>query len=226
MKQGDFTGDARSCTLIDGTRREFPLAQVNVGTPFFTGKLLALVMENPLSDVILGNILGARVPDNPEEQKQERSAVETRSQKADKGKLKPLLVPARRAGIDAFPAEIQKAQQDDPSLAKLLEVAMSDGKEEVRGGEAKLELRKGLLFRISTSAKTGKETTQLVVPVQFRETVMSVGHESLFAVHLGTTKTADRVLGSFYWPEVMADVKRFCASCETCQFAREHLENG
>ncbi|KAL8582542.1 hypothetical protein ACOMHN_046263 [Nucella lapillus] len=68
-----------------------------------------------------------------------------------------------------------------------------------------------------TKTKTGKVTSQLVVPVCFRETVMSVGHESLMAGHLGISKTADRVLSSFHWPGAMADLKRYCASCDACQ---------
>ena len=34
---------------------------------------------------------------------------------------------------------------------------------------------------------------------------------------MGVQKTADRILHSFYWPGVMADVKRWCKSCDICQ---------
>ncbi|KAL8576640.1 hypothetical protein ACOMHN_025115 [Nucella lapillus] len=37
------------------------------------------------------------------------------------------------------------------------------------------------------------------------------------AGHLGLTKTADRVLSSFHWPGAMADLRRYCASCDVCQ---------
>ena len=48
---------------------------------------------------------------------------------------------------------------------------------------------------------------------------MAVGHEALMSGHLGKGKTADRIMSSFYWPGAMADIKRFCASCDSCQRA-------
>ena len=56
---------SRKCNLIDGTAREFEMAEVYVRTPFFTGKLEAMIMPDPLYDVIFGNIPGARRPDDP-----------------------------------------------------------------------------------------------------------------------------------------------------------------
>ena len=46
---------------------------------------------------------------------------------------------------------------------------------------------------------------------------MSTGHEALMAGHLRKSKTAGRIMSSFFWPGAMADVKRFCASCDMCQ---------
>ncbi len=81
------------------------------------------------------------------------------------------------------------------------------------------QVNKGLLYRGFTSSKTGRATSQLVVPSKFRERVMAVGHEALMSGHLGKGKTADRITSSFYWPGAMADIKRFCASCDSCQRA-------
>ena len=46
---------------------------------------------------------------------------------------------------------------------------------------------------------------------------MSTGHEALMSGHLAVGKTADRIMSSFYWPGAMADIRRFCASCDICQ---------
>jgi len=46
---------------------------------------------------------------------------------------------------------------------------------------------------------------------------MRLAHESMMAGHLGVVKTVDRVLTDFYWPEVQADIKRFCHSCGVFQ---------
>ncbi|KAL8609650.1 hypothetical protein ACOMHN_049730 [Nucella lapillus] len=216
VKEEDLTGQVQTCTLIDGTKREFPVAELLVQTPYFSGKLSALVMESPIYDLIVGNVPGARDPGDPLLLTAETAAVQTRSHRAEKG-VKPLLVSARKAGIEASPEEVRKAQEGDPSLEKLWKLARGEKRQEVRGGKADFQVKNGLLQRMFTKTKTGKVTSQLVVPACFRETVMSVGHESLMAGHLGISKTADRVLSSFHWPGAMADLKRYCASCDACQ---------
>ncbi|KAL8605770.1 hypothetical protein ACOMHN_059335 [Nucella lapillus] len=216
VKEEDLTGQVQTCTLIDGTKREFPVAELVVQTPYFSGKLSALVMESPIYDLIVGNVPGARDPGDPLLLTAETAAVQTRSHRAEKG-VKPLLVSARKAGIEASPEEVRKAQEGDPSLEKLWKLARGEKRQEVRGREADFQVKNGLLHRMFTKTKTGKVTSQLVVPACFRETVMSVGHESLMAGHLGISKTADRVLSSFHWPGAMADLKRYCASCDACQ---------
>ncbi|KAL8620854.1 hypothetical protein ACOMHN_047025 [Nucella lapillus] len=216
VKEEDLTGQVQTCTLIDGTKREFPVAELVVQTPYLSGKLSALVMESPIYDLIVGNVPGARDPGDPLLLTAETAAVQTRSHRAEKG-VKPLLVSARKAGIEASPEEVRKAQEGDPSLEKLWKLARGEKRQEVRGGKADFQVKNGLLHRMFTKTKTGKVTSQLVVPACFRETVMSVGHESLMAGHLGISKTADRVLSSFHWPGVMADLKRYCASCDACQ---------
>ncbi|KAL8612415.1 hypothetical protein ACOMHN_008400 [Nucella lapillus] len=216
VKEEDLTGQVQTCTLIDGTKREFPVAELVVQTPYFSGKLSALVMESPIYDLIVGNVPGARDPGDPLLLTAETAAVQTRSHRAEKG-VKPLLVSARKAGIEASPEEVRKAQEGDPSLEKLWKLARGEKRQEVRGGKADFQVKNGLLQRMFTKTKTGKVTSQLVVPACFRETVMSVGHESLMAGHLGISKTADRVLSSFHWPGAMADLKRYCASCDACQ---------
>ncbi|KAL8563286.1 hypothetical protein ACOMHN_058784 [Nucella lapillus] len=216
VKEEDLTGQVQTCALIDGTKREFPVAELVVQTPYFSGKLSALVMESPIYDLIVGNVPGARDPGDPLLLTAETAAVQTRSHRAEKG-VKPLLVSARKAGIEASPEEVRKAQAGDPSLEKLWKLARGEKRQEVRGGKADFQVKNGLLHRMFTKAKTGKVTSQLVVPACFRETVMSVGHESLMAGHLGISKTADRVLSSFHWPGAMADLKRYCASCDACQ---------
>ncbi|XP_072022506.1 uncharacterized protein [Amphiura filiformis] len=52
-----FTGVYDKCRLIDGTVRTFPVACLDVDTPYFTGHVHALVMNDPVYDLILGNNL-------------------------------------------------------------------------------------------------------------------------------------------------------------------------
>jgi hypothetical protein len=57
------TGRETTCLLIDGTERKFPVARIHVSTPYFTGYTDAMCMENPLYDLIIGNVHGSYKPD-------------------------------------------------------------------------------------------------------------------------------------------------------------------
>jgi len=50
------------CILIDGTVRRVPVARIFVRTPYFTGIVVAVCMEDPICGLIIGNILGAIHP--------------------------------------------------------------------------------------------------------------------------------------------------------------------
>jgi len=45
--------------LIDGIVKRYPTAMVELDTPFFIGKTKVLGMDNPVQDIIIGNIPGA-----------------------------------------------------------------------------------------------------------------------------------------------------------------------
>jgi len=45
---------------MDGTVRYTPGAQIYVQTPFFSGLTTAICMENPIYDLVIGNVPGAR----------------------------------------------------------------------------------------------------------------------------------------------------------------------
>ena len=71
----EYTGKKEMVILIDGTARILPTAMVEVNTPFFSGKTEAIVVDNPIYDVIIGNISGARNTCDPDP-KWESYAVE------------------------------------------------------------------------------------------------------------------------------------------------------
>lgn len=58
---------------------------------------------------------------------------------------------------------------------------------------------------------------QIVVPVSFRDKVLSLAHDHHFAGHLGVNKTTDRILRHFFWPGIKRDVVRYCQTCNLCQ---------
>ena len=58
--------------------------------------------------------------------------------------------------------------------------------------------------------------SQLVVPVQKRQDFIKQFHDSLFAGHLGITRTVFRLLDRVYWPGLRRDVQTYIKSCTTC----------
>ncbi|XP_060071526.1 histone-lysine N-methyltransferase, H3 lysine-79 specific-like [Ylistrum balloti] len=63
--QDQLTGDTKTCTLADGSLLQVPIAKVMVDTPYYVGSVDAWCMQNSIYELILGNIEGARAPDDP-----------------------------------------------------------------------------------------------------------------------------------------------------------------
>ena len=83
VQDHQLTREETSCVLIDGTQRKFPLAKVDVDTPYYTGLVEAMVMDNPVYDLILGNIPTVRKLPDPA-WRMEAGAVFTRRKLRDK----------------------------------------------------------------------------------------------------------------------------------------------
>ncbi|XP_033096058.1 uncharacterized protein LOC117100464 [Anneissia japonica] len=66
VDNSQMLGIDEGCILMDGTVRKYPVAQVQLKTPYFSGTVLnTLCMDNPVYDVVIGNIEGARPPHEP-----------------------------------------------------------------------------------------------------------------------------------------------------------------
>ncbi|KAL1430390.1 hypothetical protein MTO96_015095 [Rhipicephalus appendiculatus] len=96
VKDDDLTGARRLVYLVDGTAMMLPEARIEVYTPYFSGHLTALCLQEPLYDLILGNVepphdprKEAEKPVSTEEAKGEPvPAAVTRSEaRAQPGKL-------------------------------------------------------------------------------------------------------------------------------------------
>lgn len=55
-----LTGARRTCVLIDGTVRETPVAEIDIDTPYYKGRVTAVCMINPIFDLVIGNIPGVK----------------------------------------------------------------------------------------------------------------------------------------------------------------------
>ena len=75
---------------VDRMLKRAPIARINIDTPYYARVVEALCLLDPLFDLIIGNIPGARRPDDPNPKWSTSAAVATRVKEwASKG-LKPL----------------------------------------------------------------------------------------------------------------------------------------
>ena len=219
VKDENFTGKHETCVLADSTRLVVPVAKVFIDSPYASGEYEVWCMENPVFDLIIGEVDDARKPHDPDPfwKPQTVSAVETRQQVRNKQKPCPSLTVPEIIQDDIQPDDILQAQQVDPSLDKARQYA-KEGRVS-RDGKVKWIEKKGLLYReYEAHQKEGGRTfSQLTVPAKFRQVVMKLAHESIMSGHLATSRTISRILSEVFWPGMQSEIKRFCQSCDICQ---------
>ena len=220
--QEQYTGKSSWCVLMDGTIKTCSLAMIQIDCRFYTGEVEAMVMENPIYDLVLGNAPGVRkTPDqNWGKQSDNIGAVVTRAQaKRNEESIKPSNV----AQIDVpfvNVSTLETSQREDSCLGKLWDLAQSGEKLKTKGNQIyRYEVRNSILYRVyeQTRGSTACEVKQIVVPTKYRKQVMKLAHEAIVGGHMGIRKTSDRITSSFHWPGIISDVTRFCRSCDVCQ---------
>ncbi|CAG2198487.1 unnamed protein product [Mytilus edulis] len=212
-----FLDDYQTCVLADGSSVKVPIAIITIDSPYYQGEVKAWCMEQPLYDVIIGNIDGAREPYDPDISPSVSVVTRQQAKKRDNPYPK-LKVPGSIKDVSL--EDIENEQQSDASLSKLRQyVAEGRNFEKTNGTKVNYIVKKKLVYRefMSPKVENGKLFRQLVVPEVYRSDVMKLAHESLMAGHMATRRTVYRVLSEFYWPGVESDVKRYCQSCDICQ---------
>jgi len=137
-----MTGGTETCILIAGTVRRTPVAEIEIETPYYTGKVKAVCMDNPLYDVIIGNVPGVSDEDNT---RLEAQVVVTRAQAKQQVKpIKPLKV-IENLGEDVTREKLIVLQGQDPSLAKF----MKEAEQNQKAGRAEVyfKMKDGILYR-------------------------------------------------------------------------------
>ena len=201
-----MTRQTKTCVLIDGTEKDFPVAHVVVDSSFYIGELDVLCMDNPVYDVILGNVSGVREPNDPDldwKVADSGLAVETRSQASQrKEATKPLRDLKMPKQVDIATAEeFRREQSSDTSLDAIRrQVSSGEIKTSWNGSQSSFLVKNGLLYREFKTgfSDVGDVAYQLVVPRKFRRQVLRLAHESILAGHLGAHKTAERILHNFF----------------------------
>ncbi len=90
VREDQYTGRYCYILLIDNTVPEVPIVKIQVDTPYLKGEVEAQYLPDALYDLIIGNVDGARAPDDPDPEWYETCAVTTISQAKKGSKVKPL----------------------------------------------------------------------------------------------------------------------------------------
>ena len=215
VDETDFTGKMGHIMTVDRTVKQAPMAEVAVNTPFCVGAVEALCLQDPLFDLIIGNVPGARRSDDPNPEWGVMTTVATRVQARSGKNPKPLKMKEVADKMSINKKELIKMQQEDPTLQKSKQLK---GTETRQGYVVSDEKRGGIWYRIRhRKDDVGDLCTQISVPKSLRERVMGVAHDSPFGVHSGVKKTEDRIQTNFFGPGLHEDVTSFCRSCDVCQ---------
>ena len=176
-----FTGKKNEIIFLDNSRCKVEEAFVDIDCPYLKGnKLKASVMENPLVDVVVGNVPGVREVNGSGIECEVANIrdslpqvnVHTRSMESEKNKLpKPLnVVPSV---LNVSKCKMLSLQSQDSSLSTIREGAVLYDKE-ISHPVKSFVIEHDLLYRISPS-----NYLQLVIPKDLRSDVMKIAHEGL-----------------------------------------------
>ena len=193
VKSGQYTGHSQTCITFDGNKEVFPLALVQVNTPFYNGEVQCCVIGKPVCYLILGNLPG--VLDEP---KLLISAavgllvglLTTRARKiADSRPTKSLVTP-KPPELNGDHHKLVKLQAEEAAFRPLFAQAECGIVHQKLRGSVCFHIQNGLLFRILVAASG--ETSQLFVPSSLRERVLSTAHDSVMSGHAGVARMTER----------------------------------
>ena len=208
-----YTGDIRHCKLFSGQVFSFPVALVELNCPSFSGTVEACVIEDPIADVVLGNIPGV----NFSVTRVDAAAAGTRAQASAVGKPFKRLITPDTAMLDVGPVEVSHMQATDSTLASCFDKCRNNVVSDDAFSRIEYAIDHGLLYRNYYRKSTKELYKQLLVPKSLRKAVLIASHDGILAGHMAAGSTQKRILPHFYWPGLQKDVKEYCRTCDTCQ---------
>ena len=143
VDETDFTGEMGHTMTVDHTIKRAPMAKVEVDTPFFVGTVEVLCLQDPLFDVIIGNVPGASRSDDPNPEWGVVTAVATRVQARSGKDPKPLKVKEVTNKMSINKKGLIKTQEENPTLQKLKQLK---GTETKKGYVVSYEKRGGIWY--------------------------------------------------------------------------------
>ena len=122
VSEDQFTGDFNVMLLIDNMARKVPIAKIVVDTPYLKGQVEAQCLPDPIYDLVIGDVPGARAADDQDpswqDHVQEASIVTTRSQAKKAGEIIPLKILSTDESSVVDREKPKQEQYGDESLQK------------------------------------------------------------------------------------------------------------
>ena len=154
MSEDQFTAEFNVMLLIDNTARKVPIVKIDVDTPYLKGQVEAQCLLDPIYDLVIGNVPGARAPYDPEPSWQDRlqevNTVTARSQAEKAGKNSPMKRPStdKNSVVDREKPKQKYVERSDRLCEPLKQVVDQIQKlnealtqEQVRGAEREKAIR-------------------------------------------------------------------------------------
>ena len=149
VKKHDLTGSIGYVMAIDRPLTESPIAEIKVDTPYYAGVTQAICLRDPLFDLIIENIPGARNPDDPVPRVETCVAVVTRAQARKDITVKSLVTKEVTAQTSITKNELAKLQQEDNALEKY-----ADLEDAVKKGDNTMKIAQEELLKSRKKNKT------------------------------------------------------------------------
>ncbi|GFO06576.1 hypothetical protein PoB_003308100 [Plakobranchus ocellatus] len=144
-------------------------AVISLRTPSLRGEVKALCIPDAICDVIVGNVEGARSPEDPDMSVMVGAAT-TRAQAKREAVTKPLRVPDIEGHVGVDREQLIKLQQEDPRILALVDA----GRTSRRGGKiVSFEKARGIVCRWYQDLGRNVDVKQVVLLKPLREYVMS-----------------------------------------------------
>ncbi|KAK3890978.1 hypothetical protein Pcinc_005145 [Petrolisthes cinctipes] len=152
-----FIGQHRMVKLAIGQVHKYPVAEVTIESPYFSGKTWAVCIPNPAYDLMIVNIPGATLlcPDQNCTCSQV-CAVTTRAgaTKSPQSPVKSLRCLDLKKGLQLTSAELRREQRSDPDLQKWREYALH-GHPVGSKQNYRFQMKRGLLYRVVDDKASG-----------------------------------------------------------------------
>ena len=141
VDETDLTEEMGHIMTVDRTLKRALMAKAEVDTPFYVGTVEALCLHDPLFDLIIENVPGARRSDDPNLEWGVVTAVATRAQARSGKNPNPRKMKEVTDKMSINKKDLIKMKEEDPTLQKLKQLK---GTETRKGYEVSYEKRRGI----------------------------------------------------------------------------------